>query len=146
MSIPLEVEWEGKRWDLIRNERRSFVYLTIDGRTERRKYGQVLGAGSSSTAFLAELVGVRACCFLDCVPCVLDNCERRLGSSKGNGDGKGTDDAPLLEYRIERGCSYARPIRNYSHSCVLRVFVKHGSHCSGDLRRMNLENWEGASY
>lgn len=34
---------------------------------EYRKEGQVLEAGSVSLLFLAGLVGVQACCFLDCV-------------------------------------------------------------------------------
>jgi hypothetical protein len=87
----------GKRWDLIRNERGCFVYLTIDGREEGNT-----GTVPVQLLFLAELVGVRACCFsrLRAVRCWI--LRETVWNNKGNGDGKGADDAPLFEYRIER--------------------------------------------
>jgi hypothetical protein len=75
----------------------------MEGKKEGRKYGQALGAGFQYSCFsLLGWLEFGHTAFLDCVPCLLDICERRSRNNHGNGDGRGADDAPWLEYRIER--------------------------------------------
>jgi len=104
---------------------------------EYRKEGQVSEAGSVSLLFLAGLVGVQACCFLDCVRAgyfARDGAAKEMGRIRER-----AENAPLLEYRIEKGCSYIRSIRELPHSRVLLDRVKHTNPCSDEFQDNEFE-------
>lgn len=77
----------GKRWVLIRNKGRSFVYLTIDGREEGRKKEIRARFQFNCFSWLSWLEFGHIA-FLDYVPCVAGYLRETAGNNKGNGDGR----------------------------------------------------------